>query len=77
MAINVIMPKLGLTMKEGTVTGWLKKEGEDVKEGEALLVIQTDKVSIEIPSPASGRLIRILVPENTTVLVNEVIAVLE
>lgn len=77
MSVNVIMPKLGLTMKEGTVVEWLKKVGEGVQEEEALLVIEVDKAVVELPSPASGTLARILVPEETTVAVGEIIALLE
>ncbi len=64
MAIEVIMPKLGETMEEGTVTLWLKKEGESIKKGEGLLEIMTEKATYEIEAPQDGVLLRILVGEN-------------
>jgi 2-oxoglutarate dehydrogenase E2 component (dihydrolipoamide succinyltransferase) len=74
MATKVIMPKLGESVVEGTVTRWLKQEGEQVDEFEALLEINTDKVDSEIPSPAKGTLLKILVPEGVTVQAGTVIA---
>lgn len=71
---NVLMPRLGLLMKEGTINKWHKREGEEVKEGELLLEITTEKVTSEVESPASGVLGRILVPEGATVPVATVIA---
>lgn len=67
MATKVIMPQLGESVVEGTVTKWLHKEGETVRELESLLEVNTDKVDTEIPSPASGTLLKVLVPEGTTV----------
>ena len=64
MAAEVIMPKLGMMMEEGTVILWLKKEGERVKKGEGLLEIMTEKATYEIESPQDGVLVRILVGEN-------------
>ena len=63
----VVMPKLGLTMSEGTVDGWKKKEGEQVAEGEALFSVSTDKLTNDIESPAAGTLLKIAVPAGTTV----------
>lgn len=74
MATQVIMPQLGESVVEGTVTKWLKQEGDRVEENEALLEVNTDKVDTEIPSPASGTLLRILTPEGTTVAARTVIA---
>ena len=71
---KVVMPKLGLLMKEGTINKWHKREGEEVREGELLLEITTEKVTSEVESPASGVLGRILVPEGATVPVGTVIA---
>ncbi len=76
MSTNVIMPKLGESIVEGTVTKWLKNEGETIKELESLLEVNTDKVDTEIPSPASGTLLKILVPEGTTVNAGAVLAVI-
>lgn len=67
MATRVIMPQLGESVVEGTVVAWLKKEGERVEKEEALVEITTDKVQTEIPSVASGVLLKILVGEGETV----------
>ena len=74
MPTKVIMPKLGESIVEGTVTGWHKHEGEEIEEYEALLDVETDKVTTEVPSPASGTLLKILVPEGETVEVDTVLA---
>lgn len=74
MATQVIMPQLGESVVEGTVTKWLKQKGDPVQEMEALLEVNTDKVDTEIPSPASGVLLEILIPEGTTVQAGTVIA---
>jgi len=73
MAIKIIMPKLGESVVEGTVVNWLKKEGETVEEFESLLEVESAKVSTEIPSPASGILLKILVSAGTTVNAETVI----
>lgn len=67
MSTNVIMPQLGESVVEGTVSKWLKKPGDSVQEFEPLAEINTDKVDTEIPSPASGILLKIYVAEGTTV----------
>ena len=77
MPTKVIMPQMGESIAEGTVTKWLKKVGERVERDEPLFEITTDKVDAEIPSPASGVLTQILVKENETVAVNAVVAVLD
>lgn len=77
MATNVIMPQLGESIFEGTVTRWLKKVGDPVKRDEPLFEISTDKVDSEIPSPAAGTLTQILVPEGQTVQINSVVGVLD
>jgi pyruvate dehydrogenase E2 component (dihydrolipoamide acetyltransferase) len=66
-AIDVVMPQMGVSVSEGTVTRWLKREGEQVEADEPLLEISTDKVDTEVPSPASGTLVQILVQEGETV----------
>jgi pyruvate dehydrogenase E2 component (dihydrolipoamide acetyltransferase) len=73
MVTEVIMPKLGLTMIEGKVIQWLKKEGEKVQEGETLFTVETDKVALDVESPASGTLLKILVHEGESVPIAEVI----
>ena len=77
MPTNVIMPQMGESIFEGTVTRWLKKPGETVQRDEALFEISTDKVDAEIPSPAAGVLSRVLVPEGETVQINTVVAEIE
>ena len=74
MINEVIMPKLGLTMDEGTILSWYKKEGETVQAGEALLSVETDKVAIDVEAPANGTLLKIVVLEGATVPLGEVIA---
>lgn len=77
MPTNVIMPQMGESVAEGTVTKWLKKVGERVERDEPLFEITTDKVDAEIPSPAAGVLTQILVKENETVAVNRVVGVID
>jgi len=72
--MQVVMPQLGETVAEGTVTAWRKKVGERVEAGEALFDVSTDKVETEVPAPASGVLTAILVSEGTTVKVGEALA---
>lgn len=74
MPTKVIMPKLGESVVEGTVTKWLRKEGEQIGELEPLLEVNTDKVDTEIPSPAAGTVLKITVPEGTTVQAGTVLA---
>src|ERR687890_484753 len=64
MPVSVTMPRLGESVTEGTVTRWLKQEGERVEADEPLLEVSTDKVDTEIPSPAAGVLSRIVVGED-------------
>jgi pyruvate dehydrogenase E2 component (dihydrolipoamide acetyltransferase) len=73
-AIDVVMPQMGVSVAEGTVTRWLKQEGEHVEADEPLLEISTDKVDTEVPSPASGTLTQILVQEGQTVEVGTKLA---
>ncbi len=75
--IDVIMPQMGESIAEGTVSRWLKKVGENVKRDEALFEISTDKVDAEIPSPSAGILMEILVSEGQTVAIQTVVARLE
>ncbi len=74
MPTNVIMPQMGESIAEGTLTRWMKKIGDSVKRDEPLFEISTDKVDAEIPSPSAGVLLEILVPEGTTVPINTVVA---
>ncbi|HEY2825331.1 MAG TPA: 2-oxo acid dehydrogenase subunit E2, partial [Gemmatimonadales bacterium] len=75
--VDVIMPQMGESIAEGTVSKWLKQVGDAVKRDEAILEISTDKVDAEIPSPASGVLVEIKVPQGTTVEIQTVVAVIE
>ena len=77
MAVSVTMPRLGESVSEGTVTRWLKKEGERVEADEPLLEVSTDKVDTEIPSPASGVVSSIKVQEDETVEVGVELAVID
>jgi 2-oxoglutarate dehydrogenase E2 component (dihydrolipoamide succinyltransferase) len=75
-AIDVVMPQLGVSVSVGTITKWLKQEGEEVQSDEPLLEISTDKVDTEVPSPGSGVLTQILVQEGETVDVGTKLAVI-
>jgi pyruvate dehydrogenase E2 component (dihydrolipoamide acetyltransferase) len=75
-AIDVVMPQMGVSVSEGTITKWLKQEGEEVQADEPLLEISTDKVDTEVPSPGSGTLTQILVKEGETVDVGTKLAVI-
>src|SRR6516164_11605101 len=71
---DVVMPQMGESIVEGTLTKWLKKPGERIERDEPLFEISTDKVDTEIPSPAAGTLSEILVEEGKTVGINTVVA---
>ncbi len=76
MPTNVVMPQMGESIFEGTITKWLKKVGDTVERDEPLFEISTDKVDAEIPSPAAGVLTAIQVPKGATVEINTVVAVI-
>ncbi len=75
MAVAVLMPKLGLTMEAGTVTKWLKQEGEAVGPAEPLAEIETDKIVTQVESPQAGTLLKVVVPEGAEVKVLAILAV--
>ena len=75
--IDVVMPQMGESIAEGTLSTWLKKVGEEVKRDEPIFEISTDKVDAEIPSPSTGTLVEIRSQEGDTVPVNNVVAVIE
>src|SRR6476619_51231 len=77
MATEVVMPQMGESIAEGTITKWLKNVGDKVERDEPLFEISTDKVDAEIPSPAAGPLTAIKHKEGETVEVNTVVAVLD
>ncbi|HMF76402.1 MAG TPA: 2-oxoglutarate dehydrogenase, E2 component, dihydrolipoamide succinyltransferase [Bryobacteraceae bacterium] len=72
--IDVVMPQMGESIVEGTLTRWLKKSGDKVERDEPLFEISTDKVDTEIPAPTAGVLSEILVQEGTTVAINSIVA---
>src|SRR3954464_8495703 len=75
--VDVLMPQMGESIAEGTLSKWLKKVGDTVKRDEPLFEISTDKVDAEIPAPAAGTLAEIKVQEGQTVPVQTLVAVLE
>ncbi len=77
MATEVVMPQMGESIAEGTITKWLKKVGDKVERDEPLFEISTDKVDAEIPSPAAGTLTEVRFNEGDTVEINTVVAVLD
>jgi 2-oxoglutarate dehydrogenase E2 component (dihydrolipoamide succinyltransferase) len=77
MATNVLMPQMGESINEGTLTKWHKKVGDKVQREEILFEISTDKVDTEIPSPVSGVLVQVLAAEGSVVAVNSVVAVVD
>src|ERR1022692_2485129 len=77
MPTDVIMPQMGESIFEGTITKWLKKAGDKVERDEPLFEISTDKVDAEIPSPAAGVLTEINVAEGQTVPILTVVAVID
>jgi len=77
MSTEVVMPRMGETVDEGTVNVWHKAQGDQVTEGEPLLEIGTDKVDTDIPAPASGTLAEIRVAADETVPVGTVLAVIQ
>src|SRR6201995_1255796 len=76
MPTDVIMPQMGESIFEGTITKWLKKPGDSVQRDEPLFEISTDKVDAEIPSPAAGVLESIKIEEGATVQINTVVALI-
>src|SRR5262245_48959175 len=76
MATEIIMPQMGESIAEGTITKWLKKVGDSVKRDEPIFEISTDKVDAEIPSPVAGTLVEIKVQEGATVAINTVVGVI-
>jgi pyruvate dehydrogenase E2 component (dihydrolipoamide acetyltransferase) len=77
MAVDVVMPQMGESIFEGTITKWLKKPGDKVERDEPLFEISTDKVDAEIPSPTAGVLKEIKIPEGQTVPIQTIVAVID
>ena len=76
MPVSIVVPQLGESVAEGTVSKWLKAVGDRVRKEEPIVEIQTDKINVEIPSPSEGILDSILIAEGTTVLVGTEIGTL-
>ena len=74
---EVIMPKLGESIIEATITKWMKNPGETIEEDDPIVEIATDKVDSEIPSPVEGKLVKVLFNEGDVVAVGKVIAIIE
>lgn len=77
MRVDVVMPQMGESIAEGTITKWMKSVGDTIERDEPIFEISTDKVDAEIPSPAAGTLVEIKNQEGETVPINEVVAVIE
>src|SRR5262245_47095386 len=77
MPTNIVMPQMGESIFEGTITKWLKKEGESVKRDEPLFEISTDKIDTEIQSSVAGTLQKILMPEGSKVPIHTVVAIID
>lgn len=77
MRSEVILPKWGMTMQDGTIAQWMVGEGQRVQEGDPIAVIETEKVETELPCPDSGTVVEIVAEEGDTVEVGAVIAWLE
>jgi len=77
MAVEMVLPKFGLTMAEANIVRWLKNEGEQVTAGEPLLEIETEKITCEVEATTTGTLQKIVAPVGTTVQVSTVIAMIE
>jgi pyruvate dehydrogenase E2 component (dihydrolipoamide acetyltransferase) len=76
MAVKVIMPQAGQDLETGTVRHWLKTEGDAVVKGQSIVEVETEKITIEVEAPASGVLLRIVVPEDTEAPVFSTIAII-
>jgi len=75
--IEIVMPKIGLNMEEGTIVDWIKKEGDEVKRGDVLFILETEKITAESESPYDGKLVKILIQEGKRVPVKTPVALLE
>ena len=77
MPTNILMPALSPTMEKGNLAKWLKKEGDAIEKDETLVELETDKVNVELPAPASGRMGKMLKQAGQKAKVGEVIAYIE
>jgi len=76
MAVNVVMPQAGQDLETGVVKHWLKAEGDPVTKGEPIVQIETEKINLDVEAPASGVLLRILVPDETETAILSTIAII-
>lgn len=76
MAVRVVMPQAGQDLETGVVKRWLKAEGEPVTRGEPLVEVETEKITLDVEAPASGVLLKILVPNETETLILSTIAII-
>ncbi len=76
MAVKVIMPQAGQDLETGTVRHWLKAEGDTVTKGESIVQIETEKIAVDVEAPASGVLLKIVVPDETETAIFSTIAVI-
>jgi pyruvate/2-oxoglutarate dehydrogenase complex dihydrolipoamide acyltransferase (E2) component len=76
MAVKVVMPQAGQDLETGFVRTWLRAEGDVVAKGESIVVVETEKVTLDIEAPAAGVLLRILVPDNTETAILSTIAII-
>jgi pyruvate/2-oxoglutarate dehydrogenase complex dihydrolipoamide acyltransferase (E2) component len=76
MATRVVMPQAGQDLETGTVTQWLKAEGDPVTKGEPLVEVETEKINLEMEAPASGTLLRIVVPGGTETAILSTIGII-
>ena len=76
MAVRVVMPQAGQDLETGTITAWLKSEGDTVARGEALVSVETEKISVDVEAPAAGTLLRILAPAGAEVPILATIAII-
>ena len=76
MAVKVVMPQAGQDLETGMVRNCLKSEGDAVEKGETIVVVETEKVTLDIEAPAAGVLLRILVPDNTETAILSTIGII-
>ena len=76
MATRVVMPQAGQDLETGVVKRWLKAEGEKVTRGEALVEVETEKITLDVEAPAAGVLLKILVPDETETLILSTIGII-
>jgi pyruvate/2-oxoglutarate dehydrogenase complex dihydrolipoamide acyltransferase (E2) component len=76
MAVRVVMPQAGQDLETGTITSWLKAEGDTVAKGEPIVSIETEKISVDVEAPAAGTLLRILAPDGAEVPILSTIAII-